>query len=368
MSQPVVTPPSPNESGIHLEALTSWLTPRLDLSSPLTAQRFQGGQSNPTWLLRSGSRAWVLRTKPAPKAELLPSAHAIEREYQVMHALQGSEVPVPRVVVLCEDESIIGVAFYLMEYLDGRVFRDAALSQVPASERKPMYAEAIRVIAALHRVDWAAIGLSGFGKPQDYFERLINRWTRQYRATETAPIEAMEQLIKWLPANIPDHARKPGDVTLVHGDFRIDNLVFAKDATRVLGVLDWELSTLGHPLSDLAYHCMAFHVRPSVLQGLSGIDLQAQQLPTERELITSYCQATGRDDLDAVLKHWPFYLAFNFFRLAAILQGVARRVIDGTAVSPNAVAAAAMAQPMAELGWVQASSYRHSLTEPNHAI
>jgi len=363
MTTPTPTAPTPP---FDIAALTRWLTPRLPgFAGPLTVEPLQGGQSNPTWLLRTECAAWVMRAKPAPTRDLLPSAHAIEREFAVLRALQGSAVPVPRAELLCEDESVIGVAFYVMAFVEGRIFRDASLPGLAATERAAVYAEANRVIAALHGVDWRAAGLAGFGRQEQYFERMIARWTRQYRASETQPIEAMERLIDWLPRHIPAQEGASADVALVHGDFRIDNLVFAPDETqapRVLAVLDWELSTLGHPLSDLAYHCMAWHIEPGVLFGMAGCDLAALGLPTERDHIAQYCRRTGRD-MDAVLAHWPFYLACNFFRLAAILQGIARRALDGTANSPRALEAARMAAPMAERGWQIAQSQpRHLAT------
>lgn len=350
--------------GLDLDALRPWLGRHLpgfaNAGGALSASRVIGGQSNPTWILRAGDggpgRAWVLRAKPGPAAGLLPSAHAIEREFAVMRALAGTDVPVPKVHALCEDESVLGAAFYVMDFVEGRIFREAALPGVSTSERAAIHDEANRVIAALHRADWRALGLADFGRADAYFERMIGRWSRQYRAStasKTPPIDAMERLIDWLPQHIPAAARE-ANATLVHGDFRIENLIFHPSEPRVLAVLDWELSTLGNPLSDFAYHCMAWHHRPGVLQGFGGLDLAALGIPSERAYIERYCERSGRSSPQAqaeVLRDWNFYLACNLFRLSAILQGIARRAEDGTAANPSAVAIGAMATPVAELGW-----------------
>lgn len=347
--------------GLDLDALRPWLSRHLpgfeSARGALQATRVLGGQSNPTWILRAGPGGpgctWVLRAKPGPAAGLLPSAHAIEREFAVMRALADTDVPVPAVHALCEDESVLGAAFYVMDFVEGRIFREAALPGVSTGERAAIHDEANRVIAALHRADWRALGLDDFGRADAYFERMIGRWSRQYRASATRPIEAMERLIDWLPQHIPAEARE-ADATLVHGDFRIENLIFHPGEPRVLAVLDWELSTLGHPLSDFAYHCMAWHHRPGVLQGFAGLDLAALGIPGERAYIERYCARTGRSSPQAlaeVLRDWNFYLACNLFRLSAILQGIARRAEDGTAANPSAVAIGAMATPVAELGW-----------------
>jgi aminoglycoside phosphotransferase (APT) family kinase protein len=292
---------------------------------------------------------------------LLPSAHAIEREYQVMQALHGTAVPVPRMGLYCEDEGVIGAAFFLMDFVAGRILRDARLPGLSPAERAATYDEANRVIAALHQVDWAGRGLSGYGRTEGFFERLIARWHRQYRASlTTGPIDAMERLADWLPAHIPASSAAAPHTTLTHGDFRLENLIYHPTEPRVLAVLDWELSTLGHPLSDLAYHCMAWHLPGGgVLQGFAGDDLAALGLPSQRDSIARYLARTGRSaELDAVLADWPFYLACNFFRLSAILQGIARRVADGTATSPVAQQAAQMATPVAQWGWAIASGER----------
>jgi len=348
-------------TALNLDSLHAWLRPHVPglpaLTGDLRAERLVGGQSNPTWVLRAqgGPPAWVLRAKPGPAAQLLASAHAIEREYKVMHALAGSDVPVPAVRALCEDESVIGAAFYVMDFVPGRVFREAAIPDVSREERAALHDEANRVIAALHRVDWAAAGLEGYGRSDPaYFERMVSRWTRQYRASlqppDLPPLPSMEALIEWLPAHIPAEARS-GETRLIHGDYRIENLLFHPSEPRVLAVLDWELSTLGHPLSDLAYHCLSWHHAPGVLQGFAGLELAALGIPSERAYIERYCERTGRQDLEAVMAHWPFYLAYNLFRLSAILLGIGRRVLDGTAAHPKAREIAAQAGPVADLGW-----------------
>lgn len=346
---------------LNLEALGTWLTKHApNLAGGIdtwSAKRLPAGQSNPTWLLRrAGDSSWVLRAKPGPAAALLPSAHAIEREFRVQRALEGSGVPVPRVHALCEDESVIGAAFYLMDHVEGRILRDATLPGMSPAERAAIHAEALRVLAALHRVDWRDRGLSDFGRTEGFFTRMVSRWTRQYRATQTDRIEAMEALIDWLPrhveqAELATAASGASGTTIVHGDYRLENLIFHPTEPRVLAVLDWELSTLGHPLADLAYYCMAWHNPPGVLRGFAGTDLSTAGIPTEREAIERYCALVGRDDLAAVLEHWNVYLACNLFRLAAILQGIVHRVAQGMASHPDALSTARMAAPVAELAW-----------------
>jgi aminoglycoside phosphotransferase (APT) family kinase protein len=340
---------------VDVVALQRWLEARLDgFSGPLTVERFQGGQSNPTYQLVTPSQRWVMRSKPAPKAKLLPSAHAIEREYAVMSALHGSAVPVPRMLLLCEDEAVIGRAFYVMEFVEGRVLWEQSLPGFDVAGRAAVYDEMNRVIAALHRVDIERVGLAGYGRPGNYFERQIARWSSQYQASmcpELEPIAAMDRLMAWLPAHLPAGARDGREVAIVQGDFRLDNLVFHPNEPRVIAVLDWELSTLGHPLADFSYHCMSWHIAPGSFRGIGGLDLPALGIPGERAYIERYCERTGRVDADAVRADWNFYLAYNLFRMAGILQGIARRVVDGTAASAQAREAAAGARPLAELGW-----------------
>ncbi|MEY2685896.1 MAG: hypothetical protein RL375_94, partial [Pseudomonadota bacterium] len=308
----------------------------------------------------------VMRAKPGPVARLLPSAHAIEREFRVMAALTGSDVPVARMLLLCDDEAVIGRAFYVMEYVEGRVLWDQTLPGMTQAERAAIYDEMNRVMAALHSVDVAAVGLADYGKPGNYFERQIGRWSKQYLASITDPIAEMEQLIAWLPDHIPPGARDASRVSIVHGDYRLDNLMFHPTEPRVLAVLDWELSTLGHPLADFSYHCMAWHIPAGSFRGIGGVDIAALGIPAEADYIARYCDrmntalsqrmdaastAALKLDPGALATDWNFYLAYNLFRIAAILQGIARRVVDGTASSAQAREAGASARPMAELAW-----------------
>jgi aminoglycoside phosphotransferase (APT) family kinase protein len=327
--------------GLHLEGF----------SGPLRVEQFKGGQSNPTFLLITPGQRYVMRAKPGPVARLLPSAHAIEREFRVMHALRATAVPVARMHLLCEDDSVIGRAFYVMEFVDGRVLWDQSLPHVDPAERAAIYDEMNRVIAALHLVDPAVVGLADYGKPGNYFERQIGRWSKQYVASITEPIPAMYHLMAWLPAAMPASARDESQVSIVHGDYRLDNMIFHPTEPRVLAVLDWELSTLGHPLADFSYHCMTWHIPHTMGRGIAGLDPLPAGIPTEAEYIRRYCERTGRGDPVALAADWNFYLAYNLFRMAAILQGIAKRVVDGTAASAEAKAAGAGARPLAEMGW-----------------
>ncbi len=329
---------------LDIESLERYLAGRLpDFAGTLSAEKFPGGQSNPTFLLSDGVRKWVLRRKPP--GELLASAHAVDREYRVLHALRDTDVPVADTYLLCDDDRVIGSMFYVMEYLDGRVFWDPQLPEIASNgERAAIYDDMNRVLAALHNVDADAVGLSDFGRPGNYFERQVTRWTKQYRASETERSEAMETLIAWLPANMPED---DGSVSLVHGDYRLDNLMFHPTEPRIIGVLDWELSTLGHPLADLAYQVMAWQLPNSGgLRGLMEVDREALGLPSYSEYVRRYCERTGRERIE----HWNFYLVFCFFRLAAILQGVKKRALIGTASSEEAEARGAMVEPLAEFG------------------
>ena len=336
--------------------LQAYLQTRLEgFAGPLAVEQFKGGQSNPTYKLITPQRSYVLRSKPGPAAKLLPSAHAVEREFTVMSALHGSDVPVPKMHLLCEDESVIGRAFYVMEFMQGRVFWDQSLPDIARPERAAYYDEMNRVIAALHNVDVNKAGLASYGKPGNYFERSIGRWTKQYLASITEPIDAMDKLIEWLPANIPASARDEGQISVVHGDYRLDNLMFHATEPRVIAVLDWELSTTGHPLADFSYHCMSWHIEPGQFRGVGGLDLQALGIPDEKSYVQRYCERTGRiekgGDPAAVMADWNFYLAYNMFRLAGILQGIAKRVEMGTASSAQARQAGAGARPLAQMGW-----------------
>jgi aminoglycoside phosphotransferase (APT) family kinase protein len=355
----VGTKPVAAMHAFDVAALHRWLAAHVEgFAGPLAVEQFKGGQSNPTFKLLTPGHAYVMRAKPGPVARLLPSAHAVEREFRVMRALYGSGVPVARMHALCEDESVIGRAFYVMDFVDGRVLWDQSLPGMTAAERGAIYDEMNRVIAALHSVDVQTAGLADYGKPGNYFERQIGRWSKQYLASVTEPIEAMDRLIEWLPAHIPAGARDERQVAVVHGDFRLDNLIFHPTEPRVLAVLDWELSTLGHPLADFSYHCMAWHIPPGTFRGIGGLDHAALGIPSEDDYVRRYFERTGRDDLDAVRADWNFYLAYNLFRIAAILQGIARRVVDGTAASAQARASGAGARPLAELAWQFAQKAR----------
>ncbi len=339
------TQPVAERQKFDVAALERYLATHVEgFAGPLTIEQFKGGQSNPTFKLVTPKASYVMRAKPGPAVRLLPSAHAIEREYRVMDALSKTDVPVARMHALCEDESVIGRAFYVMEFVAGRVLWDPSLPGMPPAERHAIYAEMNRVIAALHRVDYAAVGLADYGKPGNYFARQIGRWSKQYKASETEHIEAMDRLIEWLPAHLP---ADDGATSIVHGDYRLDNLIFHPTEPRILAILDWELSTIGHPLADFSYHLMSWHIKPEGFRGIAGLDLAALGIPSQSEYVGMYCRATGRTGIPDV----DFYLAYNMFRIAGILQGIMKRFVDGTAASEQAAAAGARARGMAELGW-----------------
>ncbi len=342
-------------SGQHLfdtDALTAYLDQHLEgFKGPLTVEMFNGGQSNPTYKLVTPGKSYVMRAKPGPVAKLLPSAHAVEREFKVMKGLQGTDVPVATMYCLCEDEAIIGRAFYVMEFVAGRVLWDQSLPGMTSSQRGEIYNEMNRVFSALHKVKFAERGLADYGKPGNYFERQIGRWSKQYVASVTTPIPEMDKLMAWLPAHMPASARDESMVSIVHGDYRLDNLMFHPTEPRVLAVLDWELSTLGHPLADFSYHCMAWHIPPGSFRGIGGLDLPSLGIPSEAEYIRLYCERTGLTTPQALKPDWDFYLAYNLFRIAAILQGIAKRVEAGTASSPQAKASAAGAPVLAKMAW-----------------
>jgi aminoglycoside phosphotransferase (APT) family kinase protein len=320
----------------------------------LRVEQFKGGQSNPTYKLVTPRQTYVMRTKPGPAAKLLPSAHAIEREFRVMRALHGTEVPVARMHLLCSDETVIGRAFYVMQFVDGRVLWEQALPGFTSGDRHAIYDEMNRVIAALHSVNPAQVGLADYGKPGNYFVRQIARWTKQYQMSALQGIPEMDRLIDWLPAHLPPSALDESQVAIVHGDYRLDNLIFDAELPRIAAVLDWELSTLGHPLADFSYHCMAWHIEPGVFRGIGGLDLAALGIPNEREYVRRYCERTGRGDPDAVMADWNFYLAYNLFRMAAIMQGIAKRAADGTASSAQAQSSGGATTALARMGWEQA--------------
>jgi aminoglycoside phosphotransferase (APT) family kinase protein len=343
---------SPQAHGVDVHKLEAWLSENLDgFRGPLSIERFSGGQSNPTYKLITPRQSYVMRSKPGPVAKLLPSAHAIEREFKVMRALQGTSVPVAEMHVLCEEESIIGRAFFVMAFVPGRVLWDQTLPGMTGTERAGIYDEMNSVIAALHTVPYVERGLENYGKPGNYFERQIGRWSKQYLASVTQTIPEMDQLMAWLPANIPASAKDATKVSIVHGDYRLDNLMFHPAEPRVLALLDWELSTLGHPLADFSYHCMAWHIPPGAFRGIGGVDLASLGIPSESENIHRYCDRTGLATPTDLKVDWNFYLAYNLFRMAAILQGIAKRLETGTASSENAKVSAAGARPLAELAW-----------------
>ncbi len=333
--------------------LAPWLEANVpDCRGPVAIEQFKGGQSNPTYLLNAGGKRLVLRRKPPGK--LLPSAHAVDREFRIISALAKTDVPVARAYALCLDESVIGTAFYVMGYVEGRVFWEPTLPELPKSERRAIYDALNDVIARLHRVDYAALGLADFGRPGNYVRRQIDRWTKQYRASETETIAAMDRLIEWLPAHVPE-----GEETrIVHGDYRLDNVIFHPSEPRILAVLDWELSTLGNPLSDFAYHMMSWRLGQAAYRGLAGHDLAALGIPGEDEYRLMYCQRTGR----GAIAHWDFYMAYNMFRLAAILQGIMGRVVEGTAANARARETGARARAIADAGWQQVEALGGSAT------
>ncbi len=309
--------------------------------SHLTISILAGGQSNPTFLLDCGSAKYVLRKKPG--GQLLASAHAIDREYRIMKALEVTEVPVPKMHFYSEDLDILGTPFYVMEYVQGRVLVDQALPGYSKEERTAIYQEMNRVIALLHRVDYQAIGLGDYGKSGNYFERQINRWTRQCLETDVEINDSMRQLIDWLPKNIPE-----GDeTTIVHGDYRMDNLIFHPTEPRVIAVLDWELSTLGHPLADFFYQCMSWEIPHALWRGIGGIDLPQLGIPTRDEYVELYQRNTGRK----ITGNPNFYIAYNLFRMAGILYGIAHRAKQGNASSPDAEITGSKAGPLADIGW-----------------
>lgn len=318
-------------------------------TAELTASLLTGGQSNPTYKLQSGDQWFVLRKKPG--GQLLPSAHAIDREYRVMNALRDTAVPVPKMLIYGEDESLIGTPFYVMPFLRGRVFFDQTLPGMTREQRASVYADMNRAIAALHCIKPATIGLADYGKSGNYFARQIGRWSRQYQEHHTDRIQTIEHLIGWLPEHIP-----PGDITtIVHGDYRLDNVMLHETEPRAIAVLDWELSTLGHPLADFAYHCMSWHIPPALWRGIGGLDLPALGIPSERDYVEQYVAATG---YQGVQEHWDFYLAFNFFRIAAILYGIGQRARQGNAAAADAMEMAAKAEPLADIGWHYAQQYQ----------
>lgn len=310
-------------------ALTTYLRRSLpDFKGPMSVSQFKGGQSNPTFHIGISGKEYVLRKKPPGK--LLPTAHAVDREYRVLKALMDTGVPVPRVLHFCECEEVIGTPFYVMEYLPGRILRNPLLPGMESVERSAIYAAMNDTLTRLHNLDWKAVGLEGYGKPDNYIARQVALWSRQYQASKTGDVPAMDRLMKWLPDNIPDDDA----ISVVHGDFRLENLMFDEQEPRVIAVLDWELSTLGHPLSDLAFNCMTYYLPSdiSIARGFVGSDIEALGLPSQEDYVAAYCKRTGRDDI----ADWAFFMAFSLFRTAAIQQGVYARALKGNASSETA--------------------------------
>lgn len=307
----------------------------------LATEKFAGGQSNPTFLLTAQSGKYVLRRKPP--GQLLASAHAVDREFKVIKSLAATKVPVPRALHLCEDDSVIGSIFYVMSYENGHIFWDPALPELQNKQRSEIYCEMINKLAVMHNIDVKAVGLGDYGKPGNYYERQIGRWSKQYRAAETETIDEMEKLLSWLPANLPVD---DGQISLIHGDYRLDNVIFSLDKSKIIAVLDWELSTLGHPLADLAYYCMCLRLpRHGPINGLIGIDRHTQGIPSELQIINQYCELRGIEGID----NWNFYLAFSFFRLASICQGVFKRAVDGNASNEKAMATEKLARSLSKM-------------------
>ena len=320
-----------------------------EFSGPLSVSQFKGGQSNPTYKLTAASGQYVLRRKPPGK--LLKSAHAVDREFRAISALYAAGFPVPRPLLLCEDDAVIGTTFFVMEFVEGRIFWDLDLPGLEVDERAAIYDNVNETIARLHNIDYAAIGLEDYGKPGNYFSRQISRWSGQYRASETGVVKAMDALIEWLPENIPADE----SASIVHGDYRLDNMIVHPTEPRVIAVLDWELSTIGHPLADFTYHLMTWQM-PKIgigSVGLAGKNLKELGIPDEDAYLRQYCRRTGRDE---GIPDRNFYSAFNFFRLAAILQGIAGRVRDGTAASAHAAEAVKAVEPLADMGWRYANT------------
>ena len=322
--------------------LAEYLSTRLEgFTAPCTIRQFQGGQSNPTFLLETAQRRYVLRKKPPGR--LLPSAHAVEREYQVISALKDSSIPVPRPYLLCEDDSVIGQPFFVMAWVEGRVFADPELPGLAPAERSAVYDAMNATLANLHRVDIDRVGLRGFGRPERFIARQIARWTRQYQAAELADSPAMDRLIEWLPAQDPG----PDEVAIHHGDFRLGNLIFHRREPRVVAVLDWELSTLGHPVADLAYNCLAYRGLAPAARAKLTAGLAVEGIPSEEDYVAAYCERVGRLEIP----HWPFFIVFQLFRAAAILAGVHRRALNGNAADAGALEHSSVYRALAERAW-----------------
>jgi len=338
------------------EALAKYLSKNLEgFSGPLRVRQFEYGQSNPTFLIATGRKQWVLRKKPPGK--LLPSAHAVDREYRIIKALRETEVPVPETYLLCEDDSVIGTSFYIMDLVEGRIFRDPTAPELSSNRERSQIFDAMNdTLAKIHGVDWRSLGLADYGKPGNYMGRQVSRWTKQYEASKTHDIESMDRLIDWLPKSIPED----DSTTIAHGDFRLENLILHPAEPKVIAVLDWELSTLGHPLADLAYNCMVYHIpfKGGIRVGYSGLDVEALGIPPESDYVAAYCRRTGRTEIP----NWEFFLAFSMFRLAGIVQGVYKRGLDGIASSDKAETYGQHVQFLSDIAWRIASG-REGLTQ-----
>lgn len=327
---------------LDLDRLTGWMEAEVGgFAGPLAYAKFAGGQSNPTYRLDTPGRAYVLRRKPF--GPILPSAHAVEREYRVIAGLHPTGFPVPRPLGLCEDAGVIGAPFYVMELVEGRTIWDGAMADLSPPDRRAHYDAMVDTLAALHATDYAAAGLGDYGKPGNYFERQVARWTKQYRASETERMESVERLIEWLPRTLPEQTR----TSIVHGDYRVDNMIFAAAEPRVVAVLDWELSTLGDPLADFSYFLMNWVTEPEGRSGVKGLTGPETGIPTMDEVVARYCAVTGRDGVPQL----DWYFAYNLFRLTGIVQGIKRRIIDGTASSAKAEATAARVYGLADAAW-----------------
>lgn len=328
-------------------ALASYMQEHVEgFAGPLTDRQFEGGQSNPTFQLLTPKTTYVLRKQPP--GELLPSAHQVDREYKVMHALWNTGVPVPKMYCLCEDTSVIGTKFYVMQMVEGRLFTETRLPTLSPAERRAIYLDLARVMAALHSVDPTRVGLQEFGRPGNYYERQIGRWTKQYLASKTEQIDAMDQLIDWLPANTP----AASGAVIVHGDYRLGNVLIHPEEPHIVAVLDWELSTLGDALADLGYLCQEYHGESYEDEGLAGCDFAASGIPTEEEFVAAYCQHADRDKIE----NWHFYLIYNMFRSAGIIQGVYKRGLDGNASSQKALEYKDHCRSRSERAWALVES------------
>lgn len=340
----------------NVDRLTRYLRKELGgFQGKMGVRQFGYGKSNPTFLLSDGRKEYVLRKKP--RGKLLPSAHAVEREYRILKTLKDTDVPVPETHLFCEDESVIGTPFYIMERVKGRIFRNITIGEISArEERAPVFNSMVDTLVRIHRVDWETLGLADYGTPGNYMARQISRWIRQYEASCTQDIQSMNYLMRWLS----DHIPKDDATTLAHGDFRLENLVFHPVEPHVTAVLDWELSTLGHPLADLAYNCMVYYfpAHRKLRPGYKGLDLEDLGVPTEREYVEGYCRRTGRSGIP----DWNFFVAFSIFRLAAIIQGVYKRGLDGNASFESASLYGSQVRMLADIGWQVVSSKG----EPSH--